>query len=178
MLRPASDHRWPSCAARSATGAGLEADCNDVLENRSIKLQNKVSPILRPILRPIVLRGDAASSDLLDALDHFRTRDGAVGAGAPQAFLDADERRAVVSDVCKGDGRIVRVSLYKVFLFAHVARAIKAGTLNLDFSTKRQPLDDCLIGKERWNREREALIERAGLGDLDLSRFGSGRVLI
>ena len=143
---------------RDTLAAGmLEADYDAVLESRSVKLQNKVSPILRAI----TLRGDATSSDLLVAVEHFRRRDGATGPGAPQAFLDADERRAVVQD-----GRIVRVSLYKVFLFAHVARAIKAGTLNLEFSTKYRPLDDYLIDTERWDRERDTLLERAGLGDL------------
>lgn len=153
----AADTQPPVAALRRTLSAGSGLDHDDVLESRSIKLQNKVSPILRAI----VLRGDAASSDLLDALGHFRKRDGTIGAGAPHAFLDADERRAVIEN-----GRVTRVSLYKVFLFAHVARAIKAGTLNLEFSTKYRPLDDYLIDKERWNREREALIERAGLGDL------------
>ena len=143
---------------RDTLAAGmLEADYDAVLESRSVKLQNKVSPILRAI----TLRGDATSSDLLAAVEHFRRRDGATGPGAPQAFLDADERRAVVQD-----GRVARVSLYKVFLFAHVARAIKAGTLNLEFSTKYRPLDDYLIDRERWDRERDTLLERAGLGDL------------
>ena len=64
------------------------------------------------------------------------------------------------------NGALVRISLYKAFLFAHVARAIKAGTLNLQGSTKYRPLDDHLIGKERWSRERDALIERAGLAEL------------
>ena len=161
-LLPADDNaakaRSPVDELRSAlAGATSRADYNKVLESRSIKLQNKVSPILRTI----VLRGDAASSDLLEALDHFRRRDGAVGAGAPQAFLDADERRAVVED-----GGFKRVSLYKVFLFVHVARAIKAGTLNLEYSIKYRPLDDYLIDKGRWQRQRDVLIERAGLGEL------------
>jgi len=142
---------------RALAGAASGADYNAVLERRSVRLQNKVSPILRVI----ALHGDEASCDLTRALDHFRERDGAIGAGAPHAFLDPDERRAVVVN-----GAVARVSLYKALLFAHVARAIKAGTLNLEGSTKYRPLDDYLIDRERWTRERDALIERAGLADL------------
>ena len=160
-LLPAGDEtaeaQSPVAELRRTLSTGSGVDYDDVLESRSVRLQNKVSPILRVV----VLHGDAASIDLLDALGHFRGRDGTVGPNAPHAFLDADERRAVVAD-----GRIARVSLYKVFLFAHVARAIKAGTLNLEGSTKYRPLDDYLIGKERWDRDRDALVERAGLGDL------------
>lgn len=142
---------------RALAGAVSGVDYNTVLERRSVRLQNKVSPILRAI----ALHGDEASCDLTRALDHFRERDGAIGAGAPRAFLAPDERRAVVVN-----GAVERISLYKALLFAHVARAIKAGTLNLKGSTKYRPLDDYLIDKERWTRERDALIERAGLADL------------
>lgn len=41
------------------------------------------------------------------------------------------ERRAVVEG-----GGVARVSLYMVFRFVHVVRAIKAGTLNLEYSFK------------------------------------------
>ena len=34
------------------------------------------------------------------------------------------------------DGQVARISLYKAFLFAHIARALKAGTLNLEHSYK------------------------------------------
>ena len=142
---------------RALADGASGADYDAVLERRSVRLQKKVSPILRVI----ALRGDEAACELIRALDHFRERDGAVGPGAPHAFLDPDERRAVAVN-----GAVARVSLHKAFLFAHVARAIKAGTLNLQGSTKYRPLDDYLIGKKRWSRERDALIERAGLAEL------------
>ena len=71
-------------------------------------------------------------------------REGPDFRGQTNGFLDPDERRAVVKN-----GGVVRVSLYKAFLLAHVARTIKAGTLNLRDSTKYRPLDDYLIGKTR-----------------------------
>lgn len=120
---------------RALADGASGADYNAVLERRSVRLQNKVSPILRVI----ALRGDVIACDLTRALDHFRNRDGVIGPGAPQAFLDPDERRAVVVN-----GAVARVSLRKAFLFTHVVRAIKAGTLNLQGSTTYRPLDDYL----------------------------------
>ena len=49
----------------------------------------------------------------------------------------------------------------------HVASAIKAGSLNLDGSYKYRPLDDYLISRERWEREKQEVLKRAGLADFD-----------
>ena len=55
------------------------------------------------------------------------------------------------------------MSLYKALLFLHVQGAIKSGTLNLKHSYKYRPLDDYLIDRDRWHRDKAALIERAQL---------------
>jgi TnpA family transposase len=64
--------------------------------------------------------------------------------------------------VFREDGRF-RPSLYKVFLFFHIASAIKSGNLNLLLSHKYRPLDDYLIDPSDWQREKSELLERAGL---------------
>jgi hypothetical protein len=56
-----------------------------------------------------------------------------------------------------------RVSLYKALLFLHIQNGVKSGTLNLQHSYKYRPLDDYLIERGRWNRDKELLLERAGL---------------
>ena len=126
------------------------------LESRSLRLQNRIGPILRVVRFGSGERG----GDLMAAIAHFRDKDGAVTANAPMAFLNPDEREAVSPK----DGAF-RVSLYKVFLFRHVAGAIKAGNLNLEGSYKYRPLDDYLISRERWNKDKAQLLERAGLTD-------------
>ncbi len=133
-----------------------ESVFHDILEHRSIRLQNRISPILKQI----EFVGDASVTDLMAALAWFREKDGSIGPGMPLAFLTGPERDAV-----SNGPRGFRVSLCKVFLFQHVAAAIKAGSLNLEGSCKYRPLDDCLIGRERWEQERQALLERAGLAD-------------
>jgi TnpA family transposase len=48
-------------------------------------------------------------------------------------------------------------------LFRHVAAAIKSGSLNLEQSHKRRPLESYLIDRTRWLAEREQLLDRAGM---------------
>ena len=79
---------------------------------------------------------------------------------APLDFLDPAERAAVL-----GADQRFRVSLYKALLFRHVQSAIKSGTLNLEHSYKYRALDDYLIDRQRWAREKEQLLERDGVQD-------------
>ncbi|MFS4583643.1 Tn3 family transposase [Phaeobacter sp. C3_T13_0] len=131
-----------------------EAGWHDILEARSVKLQNRLSPLLRALSFMPNKRAIA----LLEAIDHFRN-DGALSAShAPVGFLDAGQRTALVRD----DGSF-RVSLYKVFLFQAVTTAIKSGDLNVERSYKYRPMDAYLIDKMRWQREKARLLERAGL---------------
>jgi len=127
---------------------------HQVLEGRSLRLQNRIAPILR-----VVRFGQGERcGDLMAAIAHFREKDGALTVKAPMAFLSQQERDAVLTK----DGAF-RVSLYKVFLFRHVASAIKAGNLNLEGSYKYRPLDDYLIDRQQWNENRAAFLERASL---------------
>ncbi len=125
----------------------------DILESRSVRLQNQVSGILKAI----TFQATPNIADLEAAITRFVTTDGVPGHTAPAAFLAADERAAVWKD-----GRF-RVSLYKVLLFRHVAGAIKSGSLNLEQSHKRRPLESYLIDRTRWRAERERLLDRAGM---------------
>jgi len=105
-------------------------DYFSILEARSVRIQNRISPILQVL----TFQGEAGAEALLDALQYFKDKDGAVDKHAPLAFLPPEERTAVTEH-----GRF-RVSLYKAFLFVHTPRAIKAGTLNLEHSDKYRPL--------------------------------------
>lgn len=125
----------------------------DILETRSVRLQNQVSGILKAI----TFQAASNIADLEAAISRFVATDGIPGTTAPAAFLAADERAAVWKD-----GRF-RVSLYKVLLFRHVAGAIKSGSLNLEQSHKRRPLESYLIDRARWQAEREQLLDRAGM---------------
>jgi hypothetical protein len=137
----------------SLVGELSEDDYYKILVSKSVWAQNRVSPILKAL----TLQGDASVRKLLDGIEHFKDKDGAVDKSAPVAFLDPEERVAV-----NNDGKF-RVSLYKAFLFVRVQSAIKSGALNLEHSYKYRPLDDYLIDRARWQRDKQQLIERAGL---------------
>lgn len=127
----------------------------DNLESRSLRLQNR----LNPILRTVIFQACDDKDPLLAAIDHFKAVDGMVRCdNLPLDFLEPDEYKAVFGK----NGRF-RPSLYKVFLFLHIANAIKSGNLNLAQSYKYRPLDDYLIDPSDWQREKSELMERAGL---------------
>src|SRR5215470_10941062 len=90
-------------------------------------------------------------------MEHFKEKDGGVDRSAPTGFLDPEEQTAV-----NKDGKF-RVSLYKALLFLQVQSGIKSGALNLEHSYKYRPLDEYLIDRARWQRDKQHLIERAGL---------------
>ena len=126
----------------------------EILEQQSVKLQNRLSPIMKAItFEPIGQTGE-----LMAAIDYFKSKDGAITDKAPTDFLEANECKVVMSD----DGTFKK-SLYKVFLFQHVVAGIKSGHLNLRQSYKYRPMDSYLIDKERWEQDKQILLERAGL---------------
>jgi TnpA family transposase len=130
-----------------------EDDYYKILESKSVWVQNRVSAILKAL----GFQGDPGVRKLVDAIEHFREKDGAIEKSAPAGFLSSEERTAVNKD------DKFRVSLYKALLFLHVQNGIKSGALNLEHSYKYRPLDDYLIDRTRWQRDKQHLIERAGL---------------
>jgi len=129
----------------------------DLQESKSLRLQNRLSSVLKALN----LQAEQQTSSLIEAVEHFCIKDGHITEQATVGFLDEPERKALYRE----DGTF-RISLYKVFLFKHVASAIKSGKLNLAHSYKYRPLDEYMISVERWKEEKNQLLERAGLLNL------------
>ena len=117
-----------------------DAEYFRALESKSLKLQNRVSEIVK------VVDFHANDPSLREAITHYKEKDGTITPSAPSAFLDEHERKTLVDD----NGKF-RVSLYKALLFLKMADAIKAGSLNLKLSYKYRSLDDYLIPKDIWD---------------------------
>jgi len=130
-----------------------EDDYYKILESKSVWIQNRVNPVLKAL----TFQAGPSVRKLVDAIEHFKEKDSAVDKSAPAGFLDPEEGAAV-----QKEGKF-RVSLYKALLFLHVQSGIKSGALNLEHSYKYRPLDDYLIDRVRWQRDKQHLIERAGL---------------
>ena len=129
-------------------------DYYDIMESRSIKLQNRVSEIIKR------LYFDRETSDrkIIGAIEYYKKRDGLLGVDTPLELLDISEEEVVFDDKGK-----LRVSLYKILLFEKVASAIKSGALNLRYSYKYRSFDDYLIPQDVWKRQKKELLKRAGL---------------
>jgi hypothetical protein len=110
-----------------------------ILEERSIRLQNRISPIIKTL----GFYGDSGGATLIEAITYYKEKQGVVSKNLPLGFLEPVEYAAVT----KNDG--FRPSLYKAFFFIHIANALKSGQLNLEHSYKYRPLDDYLISKIR-----------------------------
>jgi TnpA family transposase len=163
LLEASADRRAAIASLKEQVEADLrDTDYHAILEARSTRMQNRVSPILKALS----WSGEPGAEPLLEAIDDFKRKDGAIDRNAPTGFLTAAERATVL------DGKF-RVSLYKALLFLHVMGAIKSGTLNLEHSYKYRSLDDYLISRERWKQGREVLLERAGLAE-----FADPRVIL
>jgi len=134
--------------------AGSSEVKHGIMEQQSIRLQNRLSPILKALTFDPIEQSDA----LMEAIDYFKDKDGVMTDKAPTGFLDKDEYNAVTSS---DDG--FRPSLYKVFLFQHVAASIKSGHLNIYQSYKHRSFDSYMIDKPRWERDKPKLLDRANL---------------
>jgi hypothetical protein len=65
-----------------------------ILESKSVWIQNRVSPILKAL----TFQGDPGAERLVNAIEHFKEKDGMVDKSASTAFLDLEERAAVSKD--------------------------------------------------------------------------------
>ncbi|MBF0560324.1 MAG: Tn3 family transposase, partial [Nitrospirae bacterium] len=128
-------------------------DYYDMLETKSIKLQNRAADIIKNI----EFDEGTSNQQLIDAIRFYKNKDGIV-INPPLDFLEKDEQ----SRVSDKQGKI-RMSLYKVMLFEHVASGIKSGALNLRYSYKYRAFEDYLIPHETWAKENNELLDKAGL---------------
>jgi len=131
-----------------------DKDYFKILEELSIKLQNRVNEIIKVL----VFNEQTSNTSLIKAIQHVKKHDGNITKKAPLDFLTLDEKEAVADD--KKD---LKVSLYKILLFIHIANAIKSGELNLKYSYRYLSIQDYLIDKEIWEKQKEELLKLAGL---------------
>ena len=121
------------------------------------KIHNRVGGILK------VLEFNPETSDegIMRAIAYFRLEGEKNGKPAPTSFLAEKDHKWVLNDNGSIDQR-----LYNVLLFRETAQHIKAGSLNLKFSDKYRSIDEYLISKERWETDRDKLLERSNISSL------------
>jgi TnpA family transposase len=148
---------------KESESAVKDEDFYEVLEAKSVKLQNRVSDIVKHI----EFKEETSGGAVLQAIKYYKAKDGMLDKNAPMDFLSAEEYELVFDKAGK-----FRISLYKSLLFKKISDAIRAGTLNLEHSYKYRPLDEYLIPKDLWQQNREDYIKRAGLEEFaDFTKF-------
>ncbi|MFM2666670.1 Tn3 family transposase [Vibrio mediterranei] len=135
----------------------------DTLESLSLRLQRRVSNILKTI----DFSKRSSNKDTLAAIEHFKLTSGDIGHHPPLDFLSEDERKAVK----ESEQDELRTSLYKALLFMHIADDIKSGQLIFDATYKYKGIFDYLIDDETWLKDRDKLLQAAGLAEFsDVSK--------
>ena len=127
------------------------------LEEQSQTLQQRASPIIKHL----TFNEANSDSSIIHAIQHFRDKEGNITKNAPIDFLKSDEQAVLIDEHGK-----FKVSLYKMLLFQEITNAIKRGSLNLKYSYKYKAMDDYLIPKHIWDRDKEDLLDKANLKHL------------
>jgi TnpA family transposase len=131
-------------------------DYYDFLENRSLKMQNRVADIVRHT----VFDENCSRTLLLEAILHYQKKSGNIDKNSPILFLTPEERIAIFDHDKK-----FRRSLYKALLYLAIFEAIKSGVLNVSHSEKYRSLDDYLIPKLEWEANKDEYLQRAQLSE-------------
>ncbi|MDB2550756.1 hypothetical protein N9X24_02715 [Rickettsiales bacterium] len=137
-----------------------DEDYYNILESKSIKLQNKISPILKHLK----FNSDYSNKDIITAIDYYQEREGNIvkHGKLPTEFLTENEKEVIYKDV-DDDKPKLRISLYKSLLFFHISDAIKSGEVSLKYSYRYLSIEQYLIDKEFWQKNRKRLIIESGL---------------
>ena len=144
-------------AARESVRNNInELDYYAMLEKLSIKLQRRVSSIVKSIDFNL----HTSDANIIKAIAYFKNKDGDIDQDAPLAFLNKQQLVAVRDD----NGKI-KLTLYKALLFMSIDRAIRSGKLNLEYSYSNKALQDYMLEQDDWNANKDQLISEAGLED-------------
>ena len=131
-----------------------DEDYFDALEAESLKLQNRVSEIVKQL----EFNEATSNAAIIAGINYFKQRGGDITESAPVDFLEPEEQ-----DIVYGENGKLRISLYKILFFMTIFSRIKSGELNLTHSYKYRSFDEYLIPKDTWDTDKQALLQRSGL---------------
>ncbi|KAA6439893.1 Tn3 family transposase [Dyadobacter flavalbus] len=131
-------------------------DFYQILEKNASKLNGKVSDIVKALIPSSTSSG----KDILSAVRYYQEKNGSIisRAAVPTDFLGMEQQQRVLTT----EGKL-RTGLYKVFLFQEIRDSIKSGVLPIDSSYDYRSFDEYQIPATVWNKEKEKLMEQAGL---------------
>src|SRR4051812_2898594 len=96
---------------KETTRLAKDNDYYDTLETQSLKLQNRVSDIVKQV----EFDETTSNKDIVAAINFYKKHQGDITSAAPIAFLNEQEQAAIFDS----NGKL-RISLYKALLFIHI----------------------------------------------------------
>lgn len=127
------------------------------LAEESQSLQQRASPIIKKLTFNL----QSNNKKLLQAIQHFRGKQGVISKSAPTDFLSEEDKAALTDK----EGKF-QVSLYKILFFQQVTDAIDRGSLHLKYTYKYKDMENFLIPKAPWDKDQDSFLEKANLTHL------------
>jgi TnpA family transposase len=110
------------------------------------------------LLEALTIKAAASSEPLLKAVEYLRDRNAegqrSLGSAAPLDFVPP----AWAPYVCPAEGEVER-QMWEICLLEQMRVALKGGNLHVPHSRAFQPLEQYLIERQAWAREKAALVE-------------------
>ena len=125
------------------------------LEEGATSLQLKCSDILRRLNFDC----DVKSNKLLKAISQYQAKNGKVDDKFSVGFLTNSETGYVDTKDS------FRAKLYRILLYKHTAAAIKDGTLSIVNSNRYRQLEQYLISREYFQKNRDHILNLADMAD-------------
>lgn len=145
------------------TKANFLDECRDkerkdlLLNDALIEQSRRLSLAVGDTLCLLIFDEDRSNPEIIEAIRYYRENKKKIGQNAPTSFLLKKEKEAVL------DGESINIPLYKMFLYRQIASLVKSGELSLKYSYEYRSLEDYMIERDRWNKDKDQLIEDAGL---------------
>ncbi|MBC7407402.1 MAG: Tn3 family transposase [Arcicella sp.] len=110
------------------------------------------------MLRHVEFTATEPDDKVLLALKFYQKKQGILNLNAPIEFLNREERKQI-----KEGSNSFNEPLYKVLLAKYVHKSIKSGKINVGVSHQFKAFEDYMIPQDEWNKNKESLMERAGI---------------
>lgn len=130
-------------------------DYYTILEDASVKLQNRVADIMR------YLEFEKNDSTIFKAIEYYQSKKGNVSKTAFTQFLNPHELNSLKTKTGK-----FRVSLYKALLYLYAANGLKAGIISLKSAYRYLSLENYLCPQDKWQKDKVKLLEDTQLSNM------------
>jgi hypothetical protein len=144
------------------TGRDEKTEFYRLWQGQSIWLSNRVS---QPILQ-LIINQEESDKTLLEAINHYIDKKGKITKPTKNLKWLDDKQQDTLYEINEKGEEIFQRRLYKMFLFEAINDGIKSGILNFNHSYRYRFLEEYLIPKKEWKKNKEQLLTDAEMTHL------------